>query len=363
MSTRETPIPGEPERILVLHTGWIGDNILATPLVREAKRNFPNAAVSYLTIPSSHNTFKTNPHLEELLIYDKRGKDAGLKGLFRLIADIRRRRFDTALLVHRSWRTALIARLAGIPRRIGYEVSSAGRLYTDRVPLRPGVYDGERCLDLLGPLGAAGGDSAPELHLEDGDWDAADDALAPLDAQRPWVAVAPAAAAPARTWYPERFVELLRRLRDERGVQSALLGGPNEVEVAQRVKSEVGDGVVNCAGRLTPRQSAAVTGRCDVTLSGDTGALHLAVGLGRPTVAICSITTLDCGFAPRGPMHLRAEVPLDCRPCAARSVEDCAHGTHACMDLVTVDDVYGKVTELLSSEYVGSPEARRPVST
>ena len=141
-------------RVLVVQTAFLGDVVLTTGLLNElAERSGP---VDLVTTPAAHELVATHPAVHHAWIYDKRGADRGVAGLFRLAGALRRKRYQSAYLPHRSLRTAMLARLAGIPERIGFAGGPGSWSYTRRIE-RPGSgHEAERILAL-----AAGSDSSP----------------------------------------------------------------------------------------------------------------------------------------------------------------------------------------------------------
>ncbi|MCK5734760.1 MAG: glycosyltransferase family 9 protein, partial [Candidatus Latescibacteria bacterium] len=157
--------------ILIIQTAFIGDVVLTTPLIRATKAAFPKARVSVLVIPSTANVLGNNPYLDETIRYDKKGKDRGFFDLLRLTRALKARSFDIALLPHRSLRSAALARIARIPRRIGFDLSPASFLYTDVVPYRHKAHEVERNLDLLHALGVEAELIAPQIFPNEADYE------------------------------------------------------------------------------------------------------------------------------------------------------------------------------------------------
>ena len=168
-----------PMNILIIQTAFIGDVVLTTPLIRATKTAFPNARVSILVIPFTADVLGNNPYLDEIIRYDKKGEDRGLSDFLRLARALKARSFDVALLPHRSLRSAALARIARIPRRIGFDFSPASSLYTDVVPYRHDAHEVERNLDLLHALGIEPEPIAPQIFPDEGDYENADTLLNP----------------------------------------------------------------------------------------------------------------------------------------------------------------------------------------
>jgi heptosyltransferase-2 len=136
------------ENILIIHTAFIGDIVLSTPLIRRLKESAPESSLHYLTTPQGLEILKTNPHLDRIIAYDKRGTDRGIRGFVRLCRQLRGFKYGTAIIPHRYVRSSLIAFFAGIPRRIGYSNSEGRFFLTETVPYCKGIHEVERLLML-----------------------------------------------------------------------------------------------------------------------------------------------------------------------------------------------------------------------
>ena len=97
-----------PEKILIIQTAFLGDVILTTPLVKAVRELYPQAFISILLIPQTADVFKNNPYINQLIFYDKKGKQKGIKSFSKLVRFIKKERFDLAILPHRSLRSGLL---------------------------------------------------------------------------------------------------------------------------------------------------------------------------------------------------------------------------------------------------------------
>ena len=135
-------------KTLIIHTAFVGDIVCSTPLIRRLKESSPESGLDYLTTLPGREILKTNPHLDRVITYDKRGADRGIKGFIRVCRKLRRLQYETAIIPHRYLRSTLIACFAGIPTRIGFH-NSEGRLFlTKSVRYRRGIHEVERLLML-----------------------------------------------------------------------------------------------------------------------------------------------------------------------------------------------------------------------
>lgn len=136
------------KKLLIIHTAFIGDIVLSTPLIRKLKERSPESNLHYLTTPSGKEILQTNPVLEKIIVYDKRGTDRGVKGFIRLCRRLRLEKYDIAIIPHRYFRSTLLACFAGIPHRTGFSNSEGRILLTKTVRYRKDIHEVERLLML-----------------------------------------------------------------------------------------------------------------------------------------------------------------------------------------------------------------------
>ncbi|RMI00515.1 MAG: lipopolysaccharide heptosyltransferase II [Calditrichaeota bacterium] len=339
-----------PRRILIVQTAFLGDVILALPLVQETKRLFPRADIDFLAIPSTANLVETHPDIDQVIVHHKRGRDRGLGELPRLARQLRRRRYDLALVPHRSLRSALLVWSAGIPVRVGFD-RSAGRWWFNVIrPYPRNVHEINRNLHLLQPFGFDPDRKVfPTLHFTEADRGIVETWMQEADIapETPITAMAPGSVWPTKRWLPERFAALADELI-RLGHQVILVGGPDDREVAREVANRCTEPAVHDAtGRFTPRQSAYLISRCRLLITNDSAPLHMANSVGTPVVAVFGPTVPGFGFYPYRDFDRVVENrSLSCRPCGVHGGKKCPLGTHECMRSISTEMVLREVLEL-----------------
>jgi heptosyltransferase-2 len=266
-----------------------------------------------------------------------------------LARDLRRRKFDLALIPHRSLRSAILARLAGIPRRIGSAASAGRWLLTDAVPFTWLMHDLERNLALLQPL-------KPDIRLrpDESVFVARDDkATQTIDMrlreegvapQERLVGLHPGSVWATKRWLPERFAALARGLRAQ-GLRVVLVGGGSDRELCGRIARD--GGALDWSGRTDLMELKALMGRMALFVTNDSGPMHMATGMGVPTLAIFGPTTRELGFFPYGAGHRVVEKDLACRPCSLHGTKTCPAGHFLCMRLITSEEVLSNALEMV----------------
>jgi heptosyltransferase-2 len=339
----------EHKRILIIQTAFLGDVILSTPLIKALRKLFPDSFISFLLIPETKKVLENNPHLNEILVYDKR-KKKGVGSFLQIIIRIRERRFDLAMIPHRSMRSALLAYLSRISERIGFDKSAGSFLFTNKVVYPLNVHEVDRNLSLLSGFNAHPTEASPELFPSPEDFSYARKLL--LDSgvreEDKIVGIAPGSVWATKRWLPERFAEVSQLLMEKAGVKAVFLGSEDDRKLCERIAKLMKDKPLILAGRTDILQSAAIISFCKVILSNDSAPVHIASAMRRPVVAIFGSTSPEFGFAPYGKGHLIIQKKMDCRPCGIHGRGECPQKHFRCIKDTTTEEVFQAVLSRLA---------------
>jgi heptosyltransferase-2 len=325
-------------RFLLVHPAFLGDTVFLGPAVRALKARWPGSEVALVVSPRGEPVARRMPGVDEVFVFDKRRTDAGLRGILRLGARLRAFAPDVALVSHPSARSGSVAWLSRAPRRIGYSPFCNDRVDLDRG--RPFV---ERSLALAERVGAPTGDR--RLALEPPGELAAYAAEVLRGARRPVVGIVPGAEWATKRWGEERYADLARRL-GATGATILVLGGPSERDLAGAIAGRSGVAVIDSTGNSIA-EALALLARCDLVVGGDTGLVHCARALGRPTVLLFGPT--DPGRHVLGERERVVRVDLECSPCHDHGPERCPLGHHRCMTDLSATDVERQARALLAA--------------
>jgi heptosyltransferase-2 len=338
-----------PARILVFHTAFIGDIILALPMIQSLHSGYPGSRIDVVTIPSSSEVLRNHPAISDVIVYDKRGADRGFGGIVSLAGRLHATMYDLALIPHRSIRSALIGWLARIPRRIGFSTSAGRLLFSDLVRYEKSHHEVRRNLDLLKPLGIENQDIIlPSVYPDHEDCDVVDRLMGNFDREN-LIALAPGSIWNTKRWTTEGFIELGRKLLAE-DFSIVLVGGKADQALCREICGSLrGKRVLDSTGELTLLQSAELIRRCRLAVSNDSAPMHLAVAVRTPVVAIFGATVPQFGFAPLGEYDEVVETPgLSCRPCSIHGGRECPIKTFVCMKHISTEHVLEKVYRIMS---------------
>ena len=330
-----------PESVLVVQTAYLGDVVLTTPLLDALHRSWPKANLDVLVRPEFASLIRNHRSGASPRVLDKRGKDRGPIAAILAAARLGGNQYDIAVSPHRSLRTALTLRMAGIKQRIGFTDAVGAKLYTSTVKRDESLHDVERMLSLLPALGIDTPDK-PELSLGN-DREAAQRVSAifveaGIDRRVPLVGVNPGSVWATKRWMPERFAQMLDRISGELNLQTAILGGPQEMELCNRVADLCRTDVPNLAGRFDLSELVAAISKLALYVTNDSGPMHIAVALKVPVLAIFGSTVPEQGYAPYTSNKEIVQVEgMECRPCGPHGHQKCPLDHFDCMRKITVD--------------------------
>lgn len=336
---------------LVVQTSFLGDMVLTTPLLAHLAGE-GRGPVDVVAIPSSAPLLANHPAVREVIVYDKRGADRGVRGLLGLARRLRARRYAAAYLTQASVRSGALVRLAGIPRRVGFATAAGRRFYTERVASAEGMHHARRLLSLaMGEAArtAPDGEVRPRLYPGAAERDAVDALLRAND----WNGETLLAVAPGSVWATKRwpsYPELAQRLaRDGQG-RVVVIGSRDDAELARAIVAATGGSAIDATGRLSLLASAELIGRARVLVTNDSAPLHLGSAMATPTVAIFGPTVPEFGFGPLAPRSAVVGVAgLACRPCDRHGPMRCPLGHWRCMRDLAPERVHALVRDLLST--------------
>ncbi len=346
--------PRAPRRILLRATNWVGDAVMTLPALAALHAACPQAEIEVLARPWAAAVYAGQPGVSRVLAYDKSGEHAGVGGFLALARELRARGYDWAVLLQNAFEAALLAWLARVPVRLGYARDGRGLLLTHGAALSPAlrqVHETSYYLYILGqagllPMDPPAGGVRPELRLraEDRAW-AAQYLESQGLGQARLLGLAPGAAfGPAKQWPAERFAAVAREL-GERFDAVLLFGSQGEAAACGAVAQGLaGLEVRDLAGVTDLGQALALVERVDLFLTNDSGLMHAAAALGRPTVAVFGSTN-PVTTGPLGPRVALLRTPVECSPCLK---PECPTGDLKCFTAISPEMVAQAARELLA---------------
>jgi heptosyltransferase-2 len=331
--------------LLVVRFSAIGDVLLTTPLLRAIRTKWPGARVTFLTKCQHVPLVSDNPNVTE--VFGITPEDTTRS----LAARIRSVRYTHMLDLQGGLRTLPLRLLArgtwsGFShRRLARELLIRFKrdAYPEHVPVA------ERYFEAAADLNVEPDGGPPEFFLNPVAEEKAASwlARAGVGTTRPLVAIAPGAAHATKRWPIEHWIKLVRQIVPT-GADVVSLGGPEDSAIGAELAARCGAQVSSAAGELSLQETGAVIKRAAVLITGDTGVMHMATGVGTPVVALFGPTVRQFGFFPYNAHASVVERELGCRPCSSHGSAECPLEHHLCMREILPDMVLTRLTRILA---------------
>ncbi len=325
-------------KILIFNVNWLGDIIFTSPFIRAIREAFPESHIACVAVPRCKDILESNTRIDELIIFDERGPEKTFLGKLRFALRVRKKRFDTAFILHRSFTRALITFIAGIKERIGYHTKRRGFLLTKEVPLSQKTP--HRVEYFLGLAEAAGVDVSKkdyEFFITDEDRKRAGHILekAGIGRNDRIVALNPGGNWNPKRWPADKFAELADKLIQKHGVTVLITGAAKDKALADELCGTMKRQAVSICGETGIRELASILQKAQLVVSGDSGPMHIAVSVGANVIALFGPTSSDI-TGPYGKGNYTViKKDMECEvPCYDLTCND-----NKCMKAISVDDV------------------------
>lgn len=341
-------------KILIRATNWVGDAIMALPALRAVRSKFPEAEIAILARPYVADIYRDQEICDQLIAYESKAKHRGILGRERLAAELRARKFDLALLLQNAFDAAWLVWRAGIPERIGYARDGRGVLLTKPIPVpKTGEIPPHEKFYYLELLRRAGWiDSLADepfiaVNVRESNRRRAEAFLVQYGVRSNSLRIALGAGASygsAKCWPPSRFAELANRLQSESDADVILFGTAAEAAVTRAISAELRRPPIDLTEKTSIADLPGLLSQCHVFIGNDSGAMHVAAGVGLPVVAVFGPTD-PYGTAPVTPRCTIVQQKPYCSPCFLRHCPT----DHRCMSSITPEMVDAAVKPWLAA--------------
>ena len=337
------------KNILVVKLSAIGDVIHALPVSYAIKESYPDAHLTWVVEPAAYPILEDNPYIDDIILFEKakfRSFGGFLRAFGPLRRRLRRRRYDAALDLQGLFKSAAIIFNARAKRRLGTANMREGASLISR-PVTGEHAHGhivERYLDVARAIGCRVDEVRFPVAVSARDAAAAEIVLARAGVPegRRIIVLAIGANWPNKRWPVAHFAALSDRLYRAHFLPVLVGGGRLDETLAQDIMAATEIPPINLVGRTNLKQLAHVFTRAELVVGGDTGPVHLAAGLGTPTVMLMGPTDANRN-GPYGQQENAIEVPRACRACWKRV---CPRKLD-CLAIITPDEVVAKMRPLL----------------
>ena len=331
------------QKILIIQTAFLGDVILITPFIRATKKLFPDALIDVLVIPQTKGVLTNNPHIRNILTFDKRKNKLG--AFWKTVREMRENRYDLAISPHSSTTTAYLMLLAGIKQRLGFDRWHASKYLTLKVPHLENIHKTEKNLHLLSVFTNRIFTIQTELYADTQMMTKAEEMIKKGHFKnRPTIAMAPGSIWDTKRWPEVHYVRLAEMLHQAR-FNLLFVGAKEERALCEQIIQKAGVVSTNLAGETNILESAAVIGHCKLMICNDSGAMHIANAMQTDVFAFFGPTVQSIGYFPYRKNDVVFERDMDCRPCSSHGGEKCPLGHHLCMKEILPEVAFTKIVE------------------
>ena len=270
-------------KILIIHTAFIGDIVLSTPLIQKLKDLYPKSEIDYLTLPTNQSVLYNNPNLNEVILYDKKGKDKGIKGFLKVLKILKQKKYDYAVIPHRFIKSILLAKLAKIPDIVGFDVATGSSLLDKKVHYDMKKHEVERLLNLI----EYEGEKIPvriypakenfvkiEKILKNSGYTG--------KKEQKLILVAPGSQRPEKMWPIEKYRKVIQKLKKNKNYFIGITGSKAEKELPLNFEND--KNVIDFRGEINLVEFGALISKADIVVGNDSSPIHIASGFEKPFV-------------------------------------------------------------------------------
>lgn len=333
-------------RILIIHTAFIGDIVLSTPLIKKLRDTYPKAEITYLTTPVGASILRNNPHLNHIIEYDKRGEHKGIKGFWAIAKKLKMEAYNLVITPHRYLRSTFLTFLTGAPIRKGYDSAAASFLYNERVHYDKSKHEVEKLLSFVPK------DEGKRYEIEIFPTELEVEKVDKLLEKRreKVVVVAPGSKWFTKKWPLEYFNRVIKELEKREDTTVVVVGGKEEMFFNMPLANTT----IDLRGKTTLLELAEVIRRADIVLTNDSSPIHIASAF--PNVRILALfgpTVEKFGFFPWSKNSEVFQVEgLECRPCSIHGGDSCPKKHFKCMLDIKPEMVLERIESILESENI-----------
>lgn len=332
----------------------MGDVILATPLVRQVRRTYPNARIDVCVQQRFAEVWRYNPNVHTVWEWDVHDPDATADDLkLSMRESLQGKQYDLVVDLQSNVRSRILRK--GLSKHLvmldKHRIEKLALVYLKRKPdvVIPIVDRYRATLDAYPlVLDVAGPDVWTEQDRLQGYYGPERRTGARISPNSLRIAVAAGAQHFTKRWPAARFAELCTMLTQVFGATCVLVGGPNDVAIGDEIVAMSGGTIERADGATTLASTIAALDSCDLALTNDTGVMHLASARRLPIVALFGSSVTALGFTPYGVPYTIVEVELPCRPCSHIGRASCPKQHYRCMNMITDDRVLAAIADFVN---------------
>ncbi|MFP4368237.1 MAG: glycosyltransferase family 9 protein [Candidatus Kapaibacterium sp.] len=347
---KKMPLISNYKSIAILQTAFLGDVALTLPLCHAIKKHAPESRLTFITNPAAAAIAGICSDIDNVIIYDKRNKHSGYKGIKHISGILNNNNTDLIITPHRSLRSSLITLKVKKALKAGFNKNSMSwPVYDKRIKYKPFLHEINRNLSLLSIFDDVNDEKIylenVPLRFSPDDIKTSEKILSDIIGKSPFCLIAPGSVWPTKRWIPDKFARLCELINSE-GINPVLTGGSSDTELCDYIAHR--SGAVSISGTSTLPQSVYIMSKALFTVTNDSAPTHLAGLAGCPVLTIYGPTSPVFGFYP---VNFNDRIVynhnLKCSPCKIHGSRQCPLGTHECMHSIEAEHVMEKIKNIL----------------
>lgn len=316
------------EKYLIVRFSSIGDIVLTTPVIRALRKSKPTCIIHFVTKSAFKGILETNPYLDKVIHFDKDIKD--------VFPVLKAEKYDHVIDLHKNLRSFHLKLTLRRPSTSFSKINFRKFLLTTfKMDTMPHIHIVDRYFKAVANLGVINDGQGLDFFIPPKDTVACET----YGLEEGYITFAIGAQFATKRLPTNRIIELIQPL----DLQVVLLGGSMDQENGDLIVKATGKNVVNLCGALTLNESASVIAQSSLTISHDTGLMHIASAFNKPIVSIWGNTVPSFGMTPYIPQKQDSysihEVKLNCRPCSKIGFQHCPKGHFKCMNLQDLHEI------------------------
>jgi ADP-heptose:LPS heptosyltransferase len=288
---------GSIKKILLISITGIGNTVLFTPVIRNVRNIFPDSSIYFLGSNQTIPVVEGSPYIDHIVLYDK--KNIKYWTQIKLIKFIWQAKFDLVVNAFSERSTIKFALLSYISRakiRAGVNIKRGGNLFTHRISPVFDRHELDQNLDILRSFISQELSHDAFFHLNNSDKKYAIDFLLKYKSRNSPIVVSihpgSTPASERKRWNPENYISLGKWLVKEYSAQILIHGSESEINIANKIENQIPNSI-NCAGKTTLKQTAALIDMSDLFIGHDSGLMHIAAALDKPVIALFGPTPVQ----------------------------------------------------------------------
>ncbi|TAL68978.1 MAG: glycosyltransferase family 9 protein [Bacteroidetes bacterium] len=338
------------KHIAIIQTAFLGDVALSLYLTQKIRNIHPNSEITFVTTPSGSPLVACSTAVDNVITYDKRGLQTGLRGIKFISSLLKDKKVDCIISPHKSLRSTLLTFITKPEFSVSFYRSALSVVYSKRIKYFEHQHEIERNISLMNAFSDYTVSDIPtvELEFDEDDISYIDYKLygTGIREDEKIVLVAPGSIWKTKRWGELYYARLCNLLKDLK-CKVILIGSKDDWELCSGIS--VNSGAFNWAGETSIPKTLVLMKKSSLTITNDSSPTHFAGLVGCPVITIFGPTSPKFGFAPRGEKSKVIELHnLKCKPCTIHGSHTCPIKTHDCMIHINPKTVFEQALELLN---------------